>query len=109
MAIQKEYPEQRDYSEEIDSNFIENPQVPKRVLVGDEYLTVGGWTARVVHITANRYWFYAIHKPDHPTEESYPIMHNPAGIACYTFSVGAPPTYDVPQPADILLDKKTSN
>ena len=78
MAMQNENPEHQDYTDDVD-DITKKPRVPNHILIGDEYLTVGGWKARIVHITNNRYYAYAIHKPD-TKEESHPLSHEGSGV-----------------------------
>lgn len=85
--------------------FKEPIKLPDYVLVGDEYLTLGGWKARVVYITANRYYFYAIHRPD-TKEESSPETHRGDGECSWYFG---PDRSKVLYNYNILLDKKVSN
>lgn len=73
------------------------------VEVGKEYKTVGEWTARVIHITGDGGFFYAIHAPGTPNE-TVPILHQINGAAQSQFSVAEPPRFGKMSPADILVN-----
>lgn len=80
------------------------PKLPDYVQVGNEYETEGKWTARVVYITHDRSWLYAVHKPD-CFDESPPVAHDWMGKSMTSFSVNAPPTYNQSLPSDLIFKK----
>ena len=86
--------------------FKEPIKVPDYVLVGDEYLTYGGWKARIVYITLNRYFAYAIHRPD-TKEESSPQSHRGDGDCDWCFAQDM--TKGLYKNYNIHFDKKISN
>ena len=74
-----------------------------QVEVGKKYTTHGGWSALVIHITATKDFFYAVHYHGEIGLESNPIMHwMETGIATSMMSLNEPPQYDMPKPADFI-------
>jgi len=76
------------------------------VEVGKVYKTVGEWDAKVIYITGNGGFFYAIHAPGTPNE-TVPILHNITGMAQSQFSLAEPPRFGKTLPADILVGSAT--
>lgn len=75
------------------------------VEIGKEYKTIGEWNAKVIHITINKDFFYAVHASGTPNE-SVPILHQINGMATTQFSIGEPPRFGKALPADILVDSQ---
>ncbi len=73
------------------------------VEIGKEYKTIGEWNAKVIHITINQDFFYAIHASG-TINESVPILHQINGMAVSQFAIGEPPRFGKALPADILVN-----
>jgi len=69
--------------------------------VGEDYLTRGGWKAKVIWVFKASTGMLVVHKPGE-IEETAGILHDAAsGRALATFSVNAPPSFDQ-HPADLI-------
>ena len=78
--------------------------------VGRKYLTCGGWEAEVIRqITIGGkdgnplYILLVAHKPN--TEDETFCHHDENGAAYASFSVHAPPLFDVPHPANLTAQE----
>lgn len=75
----------------------------RKIEVGKEYRTYGGWKAKVIWkcVEPWQLYYYVIHKPGELYDESAPIMHDAYGYVHTNLSVNEPPTYTAEHPAQL--------